>query len=392
MILLSTTLKADEIFDGWRKELIQQAIQEGISPIVAEEVLTQAKLLPKVIALDRAQPEFMTSFSDYVGKRVTANQISRGIDMQQRYATMFNDVERRYGIPQAILLAFWGMETNYGANQGHFNTISALLTLAYEGRRAEFFRQQLFDAMRILEARHISMQEMRGSWAGAMGHMQFMPSTFLKYGVDVTSDGKIDVWRTLPDAIVSAANYLASVGWHHREPVAIEVSLPETFPWQEAQLQKRKTIREWDALKVARIDGAVFVDKDTKTAIVLPQGWQGPAFMVFDNFYTLMDWNRSVNYALSVSLLAQRINESNISNIRYEGERVALTLDSMRSLQEALNQLGFEAGQVDGFPGVQTQMAIRAYQQSYGLKADGYPNPFLLKHIEQNKELASKTE
>ena len=195
--------------------------------------------------------------------------------MLQEHEALLSRVEAQYGVPRQLLVAFWGLETNYGGDKGNFGLPSALMTLAYEGRRADFFRSQLLDTMRIVDAGHNTVAGMRGSWAGAMGHMQFMPSTLLKYGVDADGDGKINIWTSLPDAFSSAANYLAKIGWHKEEPVMIEVKLPANFDYSLAYLNNRKSVAEWVRLGVFNIDDSALPALEN-AAIVLPQGWQWP--------------------------------------------------------------------------------------------------------------------
>jgi membrane-bound lytic murein transglycosylase B len=333
-----------------------------------------------VIVLDRAQPEFISPFLPYVERRVTPSKIDFGREMLQTYASMLNRVEQQYGVTKQILVAFWGLETEYGRNKGNYGLPSSLMTLAYEGRRAEFFRNQLLDAMRIVDAGHNTIADMRGSWAGAMGHMQFMPSTLLKYGIDADGDGRINIWTSLPDAFASAANYLANTGWRKDEPVMLEVKLPANFDYGLAQLNVRKSAADWSSLGVLDIDGKVLPVFEN-AAILLPQGWQGPAFMVFSNFDVVMDWNRSVNYALSVAHLANQFvaDKPIVAGSGLGNE--ALTFNQMWALQARLNLLGFKCGIPDGFPGLKTQAAIRQYQARQNLPQDGYASPGLYQRL-----------
>jgi membrane-bound lytic murein transglycosylase B len=298
------------------------------------------------------------------------------------HAVLLQTLEHQYGIPKAVLVAFWGLETNYGATLGSLNIPASLATLAFDGRRSGFFRSQLLDALRIIDAGHISAIDMIGSWAGAMGHMQFMPSTFRAYAVDADGDGRIDVWRSLPDAMVSAANYLQRAGWRAGKPVAIEVRLPQGFDVRRARVAHRLPVAEWGALGVQPADGTPLPDTAGRAALVLPQGWQGPAFMVFDNFDVVMQWNRSVNYALSVALLAQQLAGGGALAVQ-AGEAGALSTTQLKTLQQSLNELGYQTGTPDGLLGPRTQAALRQYQAAQGLPADGYPAPSVLEHVLQ---------
>jgi membrane-bound lytic murein transglycosylase B len=363
-------------FNQWLEHLKAEAKEEKISLRTIKNTFKNAKYLPRVIALDRSQPEFISTFLNYIDNRVTPNKIERGRTLLQANETMLAEVETQYGVPKTILVAFWGLETNYGSNQGDFGLPSALITLAYEGRRADFFRTQLLDAMRIVDAKHNTIAGMRGSWAGAMGHMQFMPSTMFKHGVDADYDGKINIWSSLPDAFSSAANYLAKTGWRKDETVMMEVKLPADFDYSLAQLNNRKSAEKWSVLGVRDMNDQLLPPLEN-AAIILPQGWQGPAFMVFSNFDVIMDWNRSVNYALSVAHLANQFVSDQPIIARDQAEGGGLSFNQMWALQGKLNELGFSCGPPDGFPGLKTQEAIRKYQATKYLPQDGYASPSL---------------
>jgi len=438
--LYANAVLAQDDLAVWADTLKQEAIESGISEATATDTLNHITLLPDVVKLDHSQPEFISPFLEYYYQRVDARKIARGRALLSLHEALLNKLETQYGVPKALLVAFWGMETNYGDYQGNIDTLSTLATLAYDGRRAGFFRNQLLDAMRMIDSGNASVSEFRGSWAGAFGNMQFMPSTFMAYAVDGDGDQHIDIVNSLPDAFASAANYLSQAGWHAGELAMVEVHLPENFEWQNAQLNLRKPVADWDSLGVRAIAEVLGIDelgaapsvattkhvvtkktklhkhvysahkKDTAkkahirqpqllttasisytnvtlanasatAAILLPQGWHGPAFMVFDNFDVIMDWNRSVNYALSVVQLAKRINQESRIVGGQSAEAGALTFQQMLELQGLLNLRGFDAGEPDGFPGLQTQAAIRTYQLSKHLPADGYASPSLLSGI-----------
>ena len=444
-LLYSSVAVAQEEFTVWLNGLKQEAIAAGISDATVTASINHIEFMPNIIKLDLAQPEFISPFLEYYSQRVDALKIARGRELLVRYEALLNNLEAQYGVPKSLLVAFWGMETNYGGYQGDIDTLSSLATLAYDGRRAAFFRDQLLDAMRMIDAGNATVDQFHGSWAGAFGHMQFMPTTFIAYAVDGDGDNQIDVVNSVADALASAANYLSQVGWRKGGPALIEVQLPENFAWQNAQLILRKPIADWARLGVSIIQcviqsdntieaaklvqapitikkasagkkstsrliktvykkpvkkqiaviqmqnnqsasvnpspNAAFPNVDGLAAILLPQGWRGPAFMVFDNFDVIMDWNRSVNYALSVAQLAKRINgEPRIMGGQF-AEAGALTFQQTFELQAALNALGFDAGEPDGFPGLQTQAAVRAYQLAQGLPADGYASPSLFNRL-----------
>ncbi|OYZ41639.1 MAG: lytic murein transglycosylase [Methylotenera sp. 24-45-7] len=420
-------------FSLWLQHLRTEAMLSGISDETALEAVNHIQFLPDVIALDRSQPEFISPFLEYYQKRVNAQKLQNGQQLLAEHAQMLNQIEAQYGVSKFALIAFWGMETQYGRNQGKLDVLSSLATLAYEGRRTDFFRGQLLDAMRMIDNRHVTIDALKGSWAGAYGNMQFMPTTFMLYAVDGDSDGNIDVANSLPDAFASAANYLSQIGWRSHEPVMLEVQLPESFDWSSAQLNIRKPIQAWSKLGVRalHLDAGVpsfiqtikpkavrhkvtskkvakksvnklsnqpsstvtptvrtvnldmlALDVKGPAAILLPQGYRGPAFMVFDNFDVIMDWNRSVNYALSVAQMAEQL--------QYETKRIvggqaaedgALSFSEMLDLQSILNMRGFIAGEPDGLPGFKTQQALREYQLANKLPADGYASRSIYQRI-----------
>ena len=386
--LAAVPVHAQSGFDSWLAAFRQDAGAQGISPATLDAALSDIAPIERVVELDRRQPEFLQAFSDYLERRVTANQVARGQALLQEHAALFDAVERQYGVPRAVLMAFWGLETNYGATLGSFNIPASLATLAYDGRRSEFFRSQLLDALRIIDAGHVAVADMSGSWAGAMGHMQFMPSTFRAYAVDGDGDGRIDLWQSLPDAMHSAANYLQRTGWRADEPVALEVRLPQGFDWRKARVAHRLPAAAWTALGVLAADGAALPAVAGKAAIVLPQGWQGPAFMVFDNFDVVMQWNRSLSYALTVAQLARQLAGGGALATQ-AGEAGALSTVQLQAMQQALNEMGFDAGTADGLPGPRTQSAVRRYQVMHQLPADGYPARSVLAHVERARAAAA---
>lgn len=369
-------------FDTWLETLKSEAKAAQISEQTINDTFQNAQYLPSVIVLDRGQPEFISPFLNYVEKRVSPNRVAKGRALLQEHEALLNQIEAKYGVPKQILMAFWGLETNYGSNKGNYGLPSALATLAFEGRRSQFFRAQLFDTMRIIDAGHNKVAGMRGSWAGAMGHMQFMPSTLLKYGVDADIDGRMDIWTSLPDAFASAANYLNQVGWRKTEIAALEVKLPNEFDYSLAQLNRRQHALHWSKLGVLTIENNALPEL-AEAAILLPQGRFGPAFMVFHNFDVIMDWNRSVNYALSVVHLSNQFIADKPIVAGDFAEKEALTFNQMWALQGKLNELGFDCGPPDGFPGLKTQAAIRQYQASERLAQDGYASPSLYDRLVQ---------
>jgi membrane-bound lytic murein transglycosylase B len=387
-VLATFPAHAQTGFDDWLAAFRQEAAAQGISAATLDAALTGITPVERVVQLDRGQPEFLQTFSDYMRARVTVSRVVRGQALMAEHAALLDAVEQQYGVPKSVLVSFWGLETNYGATLGNHNIPASLATLAYDGRRSAFFRGQLLDALHIIDAGHVSAIDMTGSWAGAMGHMQFMPSTYRAYAMDGDGDARIDLWQSIPDAMHSGANYLKRAGWRAGEPVTIEVRPPQDFDWRRASIANRLPVAEWAALGVLPVDGGPLPAVAGRSAIVLPQGWQGPAFMVFDNFDVVMRWNRSVNYALAVAQLAKQIDGGDGLAL-LSGEAGALGTAQLQALQQALNELGFDAGEADGLLGPRTQAAIRQYQTLHRLPVDGYPAPSVLGHIEQTHAAAA---
>lgn len=365
--------QAGQAFEACLERLGQTMQQRGIAADVAQQQLAQAEYRGRVVAADRSQPEFVTTFTDYFEARVTEDRVERGRERLQQHRALLQRVQRDYGIPPHYLVAFWGLETNYGAYFGRVPVIDSLATLACDERRREFFTDQLEAALAIVERDAIAPERMRGSWAGAMGHLQFMPSVFRRYAVDYDGDGRRDLWNSLPDAMASAANYLRSIGWETGWRWGREVRLPADFPYGRAGRDRWRSLSTWRSLGVEDAFGRPLPRGDKQAAILAPAGHEGPAFVVYPNFRIIMEWNRSQSYALAVGRLADRIagaaplQQPPPKGLRLRREQVA-------NLQRQLNERGFEAGPVDGIPGSQTRAAIRRFQREQGMIADGYPS------------------
>jgi membrane-bound lytic murein transglycosylase B len=359
-------------FAGWLEDFRADALARGISAATLEAALGGVEPLARVLELDQRQPEFVDTFLDYLERRVNARRIAQGQEKLREQRALLDEVQRIHGVPPAILIAFWGLETNYGSFMGDLPTPAALATLAWDTRRSAFFRGELLSALRIIDQGHIAAADMKGSWAGAMGQMQFMPSTFLAYAVDGDGDGRKDIWRSLPDAFHSAGNYLRRAGWRAGELWGREVRLPAGFDHAQARLDIKRPVRAWAARGVTLPDGSPLPDSDQPGAILMPQGHTGPAFLVYRNFEVIMAWNRSINYALSVGHLADRLQGLPALSRGADLDNRRLSRDQIARIQALLTERGFDAGDADGVPGPRTRAAIRAYQDASGLPADGH--------------------
>ena len=361
-------------FAVWLGLLRSDALAKGISPSTFDRSLENVSPLPEVLERDRRQPEFTLTFSDYLRRTVTAKRIERGRALLERHRGLLERVRARYGVQPRFLVAFWGLESNYGDHTGGFSVIPALVTLAYDERRAAFFREQLIHALTILEQGHISLPAMSGSWAGAMGQLQFMPSTFTGYAVDGNGDGRRDIWTALPDVFTSAANFLASEGWRGTQTWGREVRLSDDFDWQTTGLETRLPIAEWQAAGVRRADGTDLPRAEMTGSIIIPSGHLGQAFLVYDNFRTTLVWNRSILYAVAIGHLADRIAGKGPMVTAAGFSETPMSRGDIERLQTRLNALGYDAGPPDGRAGRRTRAALKAFQSDRVLPADGHPN------------------
>lgn len=295
-------------FSTWLDHFRHEAAQNGISQNTLNATLTNIRPLPKVIDLDRKQPEKKITFARYRHNVVNADRIQKGRELLRLHRRELSLIEERYGVAPQYVVALWGIETNYGTNTGGFKVVDALATLAWDGRRAAFFRAELLKALKIIDQGHIDAANMKGSWAGAMGQNQFMPSSFFNFAVDGNNDGRRDIWNTKPDVFASTANYLAKSGWTAGQRWGRRVLLPEFFPAHMIGPKIKRPISAWKSMGVTDFSGAPLPDENDMTAsIVAPDGLGGETYIVYGNYQTIMAWNRSTYFATSVGLLADSI-------------------------------------------------------------------------------------
>ena len=384
----SSIVQVDPGFTLWLSVFKQDALARGISQTTLDAALpNDLQPIARILELDQRQPEFVNTFWNYLERGIDEKRLALGREKFNENKKLLRQVQAKYGIPAQILLSFWGLETHFGRITGSFPIPAALATLAYDNRRSAFFRAELLHALTILEQKHLAAQDMKGSWAGAMGQMQFMPSTFLGYAVDADGDGRKDIWQSLPDALYSAANYLRQSGWRPGELWGREVRLPEDFDYDQARLDLKKPLKYWNNLGVRQANNQPLpLPKvgEMSGAILLPQGHAGPAFLVYRNFDVIMQWNRSINYALTVGHMADRLNGQKPLLLGRNADNRRLTREQFMQIQQTLNQMGFDAGNVDGMPGSKTRLAIRAYQKESGLPVDGHASATLLESLQKS--------
>jgi lytic murein transglycosylase len=342
------------------------------------------RLRPRIVELDRTQPEFTRTIWDYLDAATSPQRVARGRQKLLQFSTETDAASTRYGVPVNILMAVWGMESNYGSNYGDVPVIDALATLGFDGRRENWARNELLAALKILQRGDIDRDRMVGSWAGAMGQTQFMPSIYLAYAVDADGDGRRDIWGSMADVLASTANFLARSGWRAEEPWGVEVQLPAGFDPARADPTVRQASAQWSEAGVRSMDGAPLPGL-ADASILLPAGVRGPAFIVGQNFRAILRYNNSTSYALAVCLLAQRIGGGLAEQTPWPRDLRALTRSEIQTLQTALNRRGFDSGQPDGQMGPATRQALRQFQRSQGLPADGYPTAEVLRLFQQEQ-------
>lgn len=367
-------------FASWRTAFQAQALQAGIRPDTVRTVLANAQWQPRVVELDRAQPEFTRTPWAYLDSAVSPQRIAQGQGKLAEHAAALQAASARYGVPAAVITAIWGMESNYGSNFGTFRTVDALATLAYEGRRRAWAQNELLAALRIIDQGDIAADRMIGSWAGAMGHTQFLPSVFLRHAVDADGDGHRDIWGSVPDVAASTAAFLAGEGWRRGEAWGAEVQLPASFDYARTELTVRQSSAQWAAEGVLAVAGQALPALDN-ASILTPAGARGPAFLVGHNFRTLLRYNNAVTYALGVAQLSQQIEGGAAIAAPWPRDLQPLSRDQVQALQTALNARGFDTGTPDGVQGPATRAGLRRYQQSEGLVADGYATLDLLDRL-----------
>jgi len=359
-------------FEECKARLKTTAKAEGIDATTVDNVLDAVQYNAKVIELDQRQPEFTRSFGNYYDLRVTPVRVAMGRALLTSNIDLLQRVKQKTGVPPHYLVAFWGLETNFGNIFGNMMVPDSLTTLACDPRRSEFFTAELMAALRIIEAGDIAAGKMEGSWAGAMGHVQFMPSTVLRYAVDGDGDGRRDLWGSIPDSMFSAGNFLQALGWQAGLRWGREVILPANFNYALANTGDTRPLNEWRTLGIKDVFGQPLADADIASRLLVPAGHNGPAFVTYKNFDVIMGWNHYEYYALSVGRLADRIAGAGKLKATPPDTDLKLSRDAVLQLQQNLNTLGFDAGEPDGVPGPMTRSAVSRYQQSKDFIADGY--------------------
>ena len=368
-------------FDRWVGTFRGRALAQGISAQTYERAFAGVSYDPDVIERDRNQSEFTKTLWDYLGTAVSDSRISNGKAALKKHKRVLDQIEAKYGVEKEVVAAVWGLESAYGAVRGNKDLIGSLATLAFDGRRGRFFEQQLIAALKIIQSGDVAPRSMTGSWAGAMGHTQFIPTSYLAYAVDFTGDGKRDIWSDDPsDALASTAAYLANFGWVKGQPWGVEVRLPSGFNYAEASRKLQRSPDAWAALGVRGVNGQP-VPNYGRASILLPAGAQGAAFMIFKNFSVIERYNAADAYVIGVGHLSDRLGGAGpIQSGWPTGDR-ALKFAERKELQRRLTSAGFNTQGVDGKIGPLTIDAIRGFQRSIGVVPDGYASLDVLKRL-----------
>lgn len=370
----------DTRFAQWLAAFRARARAAGISEATLHAALDGVQRREHAVRQDRNQPEFTRTLWEYLDSAISPQRVATGQQKLAELRSEFDAASAGYGVPAAVLAAVWGIESNYGRNYGDVPVFDALATLGFEGRREAWARAELMAALQIVQRGDIDHARMVGSWAGAMGQTQFLPSSYLAFAVDADGDGRRDIWASMADVLSSTANFLARSGWRADEPWGAEVRLPAAFDPARADADLRQDAAQWTAEGVTAIDGAP-LPAMAEAAILQPAGARGPAFIVGRNFRSILRYNNSTSYALTVGLLSQRIAGGPPVQAAWPRELRALTWGELQVLQQGLNRRGFDSGAPDGQMGPATRRALRQYQRSLGMPADGYPTAELLERL-----------
>ncbi|WP_425052550.1 lytic murein transglycosylase [Psychromarinibacter sp. S121] len=368
-------------FDAWIAAFRGRAASAGISGSTLDAALGRAGFLPGVIERDRNQAEVDRSLQDYLALTVDDERVSVGRAKMRQHAAVLAEVEARFGVEKHVVAAIWGVESRYGARMGDIPVISALATLAFDGRRGQFFEQQLIAALRILQNGDITVDRMTGSWAGAMGHTQFIPTSYEAYAVDFRGDGRRDIWSEDPtDGLASTASYLKNAGWQRGRPWGLEVTLPSGFNTGQAGRGRNRSVAEWNGQGVRLASGGSIPDHGP-ASILVPAGASGPAFVIFRNFGAIARYNNSEKYVIAVGHLSDRLNGGGPLRGNFPPDAQGLSLADRKELQGRLTVAGYDAGTPDGVIGNGTRDAIRAYEAANGLPVTGEATLALLQRL-----------
>ncbi len=364
-------------FDRWLADFKKEALAQGISPKVLAEASPDLVFDPAIIRRDQGQAVFNLTFLQFSDKLIAGYRMQNGMEAMKKNAAVFARVEKEYGVPAPVLTAFWGLESDFGKMFGNYKILRALATLAYDCRRPDFFRQQLLDALRIIQRGDQRVEDMIGDWAGEFGGMQFTASDYLKNAVDFDGDGRRDLIHSIPDTLASAANFLVSLGWQRGQPWLQEVRVPQNLKWEEADLNIQHSVSQWAAWGVKPVYSKL-PEGSLPASLLLPMGRHGPAFLAYPNFKAFLGWNSAFVYSTTVAYFATRLAGAPVVDHTAAKTVAVLSTQQMMDLQRLLTKHGYEVGEPDGKLGNATRTAIKQAQIKFGLPADSWPTSELV--------------
>lgn len=371
-------------FEQWKQSFKRHAVKDGINPDLYDKAFQHITSDPAVIKLDTNQPEFTRNIWDYIDNAIAPKRLKRGQSQLKKYSRLFDEIEKKYGVPREIIVAIWAMESDFGRNYGSKNVIRSLATLAQHARsekRAIFAREELLTALHIIQDNKLNVGSLIGSWAGAMGQPQFMPSSYVKYAVDYNGDGQRNLWETEADVFASIANFLKESGWRKQEDWGVEVNLPRDFDWKLNSASYELRFVQWRFIGVTNASGKSFSQPQRQASLFIPAGRFGPAFLVTHNFHVIKRYNKSLSYTLAVAQLSRLLSVGESIRIAWPRDDKALSSEQVKEIQSRLNESNHNAGEVDGKVGSKTREAVRTWQLENGFAGDGYVSMALLKKL-----------
>ena len=371
-------------FERWLAEFKREAAAQKISQAAISTASPYLVLDQRIINIDRGQRFFAQTFLEFSSKMVPAYRLQTGAAKIKQHQAIFAREEKEFGVPAAVISAFWGLESDFGAGQGKDQAIKSLATLAYDCRRPDMFRGHLFDALRLIERGDLRADEMIGSWAGELGQTQMMPSEYFQHAVDYDGDGHRNLIKSVPDVIGSTGKYLVHLGWKRGEPWLQEVRAPANLAWDQADLSIQHPRSKWASMGVTRADGKSLPNDNLPASLVLPMGRFGPAFLAFDNFQAYLKWNQSLMYSLTAAYYATRL-EGAPAMQRGSANIPKISFEETRELQQLLQRRGYDVGRVDGVLGLKSRMAVRDMQMKFGLPADSWPTAELIERLRRGR-------
>jgi lytic murein transglycosylase len=370
-------------YEAWLAAFEREATAKGISQRAIAAAAPSLTYDQHIINIDRGQRIFAQTFLEFSGRMAAAYRIQRGGALIKKDAAIFAYIEKQYGVPAPVIVSFWALESDFGANMGNYHALSAIASLAYDCRRSDRFRAQLFDALRLIERGDLRPEDMIGSWAGELGQTQMMPSEYYQYAVDHSGDGRRDLIHNVPDMLVSTGNYLQGLGWRRGEPWLNEVRVPANLPWDQADLAIQLPRSKWAGWGVTFADGRPLPADNLPASLLLPMGRMGPAFLAYQNFQIYLQWNNSLVYSTTAAYLATRI--AGAPAMHPGTPPPALPFAEIKDMQAMLVRAGHDVGNVDGFMGLKTRQAVKAMQVKYSLPADSYPTVELLARMREGR-------